>query len=307
MVFLVLCIGLLMFCLVMLLFGSKALKKDRIIGRLENIRDIGRSRSGKIGSVNEELRKPLLERVLPFLQSLFHKIVVRLPQMKSPKLTEDLRRSGSRMRTEEYNTLRVIIIILFATGAYLISAFFHLAVQLSIAIAVYTIIAVFIVMRFMLKSAIKSRRENMLRQLPEVLDFLSVSVDAGLSFDASLLHVSNRMSGPLVTEFRIMQREITLGLTKREALTNLAQRCMIDEIQSLSNAIIQSEQLGISLRNVLRAQSKLIRQQHRQRIEEKAMKAPVKIIIPLVFFVLPVLFIVLLGPSVITLIDTYGK
>lgn len=305
--FLVFSIGLLTFSLILLIFGSAGLKKDRLNERLDNIRDIGHSRSGRIGAVNEELRKPLLERVVPFFQSIVKKIAVRLPQRKSPKLTEDLRRAGIRMRTEEYNTLRLIIFIAFAAFTYLICAAMKLQMAFLIAIPLYTIVIVYIIMRFLLKSAIKSRREKMLRQMPEVLDLLSVSVDAGLSFDASLLHVSNRMNGPLVTEFRVMQREITLGRTKREALTNLALRCMIDEIQSFSNAIIQSEQLGISLRNVLKAQSKLMRQQHRQRIEEKAMKAPIKIIFPLVLFVLPVLFIVLLGPSVLNMIKTLGK
>jgi len=158
----------------------------------------------------------------------------------------------------------------------------------------------------MLHSRIKKRRAAIQRQLPEVLDLLSVSVEAGLGFDAALQRISDRAKGELIDELTATYREISLGRPRSEALRNFEQRCGLEEIKSFVGAIIQAEQLGISLKNVLKSQAQQMRQLKKQRIEEKAMKTPVKIIFPLVFFVFPVLFIILLGPAIMNIMGMKG-
>jgi tight adherence protein C len=161
-------------------------------------------------------------------------------------------------------------------------------------------------LRYLLASRTRVRKQAIQKQLPEVLDLLSVSVEAGLGFDAALQRVADRARGPLIVELNATYREITLGRPRAEALRNFEQRCGLEEIKSFVGAIIQAEQLGISLKNVLKSQAQQMRLIRRQKVEEKAMKASVKIIFPLVVFVFPVLFIILLAPAIISIIGMGG-
>lgn len=157
-----------------------------------------------------------------------------------------------------------------------------------------------------LKSKEKNRREEILKSLPDVLDLLSVSVEAGLGFDAALQKVIDKSEGPLSNEFAITLQEINIGKHRREALRDMADRVAIDDLTTFLASIIQAEQLGVSIANVLRLQSAQLRANRRMRAEEKAQQAPVKILIPLLLFIFPCILLVLLGPAVIQLMDTLG-
>ncbi|MHB8964299.1 MAG: type II secretion system F family protein, partial [Saccharofermentanales bacterium] len=168
-----------------------------------------------------------------------------------------------------------------------------------------TVLAI-LVPRYYLKSSIKKRQEGIRGDLPDILDLISVSVEAGLGFDFAILRVVNRSKGPLAEELKVVYREIQMGIPRREALKSLADRSDVEELRTFVSSIIQADTLGISIKNVLRAQSSQLRQTRRQRAEEKAMKAPVKMILPLVIFIFPVIFIILLGPSVMEIAGTFG-
>lgn len=152
--------------------------------------------------------------------------------------------------------------------------------------------------RFSLKSKITKRKEEIQRQLPSVLDLLCISVTAGLGFDQALGYLTSKDKGALIEELEIARRETTLGKTRKDALLSLSERCDVEELKTFISAVNQSEELGISLKNVLLTQSSSIRIAHKQKIEEKAMKIPVKIIFPIVVFIFPVIFIVILGPAI---------
>ena len=158
-----------------------------------------------------------------------------------------------------------------------------------------------------LQSMIRTRKKNIRRQLPEFLDILCVSVQAGLSFDGAVAKITSRMKGALVDEFRRMQSDVNLGMTRRYALTQMARRCDLEEVYLFTTSVIQAEKLGTSMSRTLKLQSDNIRDRHRQYVKAQALKAPVKIIFPMVLFIFPSIFVVLLFPSIIMLIKTLGS
>lgn len=143
------------------------------------------------------------------------------------------------------------------------------------------------------------------RQLPDTLDLLTISVEAGLVFDAALVKVVEKSKGVLSDEFQRTLQEIGMGKLKAEALKDLGSRTGVDDLASFVAAVVQADQLGVPLANILRVQSDEMRRRRRQRAEEAAMKAPVKMLFPLVFCIFPALFIVLLGPAVIRVYETF--
>jgi tight adherence protein C len=147
------------------------------------------------------------------------------------------------------------------------------------------------------------RRETMEKTFPDVLDLLTVSVEAGLGFDGALAKVVEKSKGPVADEFRRVLHEVKMGKTRREALRDFADRSGVDDIQSFAGAIIQSDQLGLNIGKTLKTQSDQMRRKRRQRIEEKAMKVPVKMLIPMVLFIFPTIFVVLLGPALIMILN----
>ncbi|WP_281884291.1 type II secretion system F family protein [Paenibacillus sp. YYML68] len=156
-----------------------------------------------------------------------------------------------------------------------------------------------------LKTRVRSKQA--LRELPDVLDLLTVSLEAGLGFDAALSKLISKKEGVLAGEFRRCLEEIRLGKTRREALTGVKERLVLDELRVLIGSILQAEKLGIGMVQVLRVQSQEVRERRKQRAEEEAMKAPIKMLFPLVLFIFPSLFIVLLGPAVIQFIETFSN
>ncbi len=157
-----------------------------------------------------------------------------------------------------------------------------------------------------LSSRGKRRQEAIDRALPDVLDLLTVSIEAGLAMEGALQRVSQRESGPLQVEIRRTLNEIALGRRRSEALTAMAQRTEVPPLQTLVSAINQAERTGLQMGPVMRAQSEQIRVRRRQRAEEKAMKAPVKMLFPLVAFIFPSMFIVIIGPAAISFAETFG-
>ena len=157
-----------------------------------------------------------------------------------------------------------------------------------------------------LNGKIRGRQKNILKSLPDVMDLLTVSVEAGLGFDAALSKVVDKMPGTLSEEFQVLLQEIKIGKARKDAMYQMAERIGVTDFRSFISAVIQADQLGSSLGRVLRIQSEQIRNNRKQRIQEKAMKAPIKMLIPMVVFIFPVIFIVLLGPTAINLIHTFA-
>lgn len=159
---------------------------------------------------------------------------------------------------------------------------------------------------FILRNRTRARVREIQKALPDVLDLLTVSVEAGLGFDSAVAKVVEKRKGPLCDELNLMLQEIRMGKPRREALRALSSRAQVEDLSAFIAALIQADQLGVSIANILRIQSDQMRTRRRQRAEEAAMKAPIKILIPLVFLVFPTLFVVLLGPAVIRMLETFA-
>ncbi|HET9416908.1 MAG TPA: type II secretion system F family protein [Candidatus Limnocylindria bacterium] len=158
----------------------------------------------------------------------------------------------------------------------------------------------YIAPEFWLGRRIKARSMAMVLQLPDALDLLTISVEAGLGFDAALAKVVEKMEGPLVDEFRQALAEVRMGRPRREALRDVASRADAQPVSNFIGAIVQAEQLGVPIAKVLQIQSNQLRIERRQRAEEAAAKAPVKMLFPMVGCIFPTIFIVILGPAIVT-------
>lgn len=155
-----------------------------------------------------------------------------------------------------------------------------------------------------LRSKISKRQNNILKALPDALDLLVICVEAGLGFDAAMGKVYEKWDNELALAFGRVLREIQLGKPRREALKDMSNRMDVPDVNAFTAAIIQAEQLGVSMATILRVQSDQMRVKRRQRAQEKAQQAPVKMMIPMVLLIFPSIWIVLLGPAIIQLKNT---
>ncbi len=149
------------------------------------------------------------------------------------------------------------------------------------------------------------RSAQILRELPDAIDLMTISVESGLGFDAALQQVARNTEGPLADEFARVLKEMQIGQGRSAALRGLSERTDVDDLQSFVSAMVQADSFGIPVAQVLRVQSSEMRVKRRQRAEEKAQQVPVKITVPLIFCILPCLFIAVMGPAVISIMDNF--
>ena len=276
------------------------LYKERLIveGRLSIFTTIQQ----KSKYIDEKLDKPLVERFLrPLLKKLGDKFNSAMPTKKSVSLQQKLNMAGNPggLTVNEF----VVIKNVLAIGLAILGAFIVLAagdeILRVILFGLLGFVAGLILPDQYLKIRGNSRQADIQRSLPDILDLLTVSVEAGLGFDSALSKVVEKTRGVMSDEFMRVLQEIKMGKPRRDALRDLGVRLGNDDLQTFIGAIIQADQLGVSIGNVLRLQSEQMRIKRQQRAEEKAMKAPIKMLIPLVVFIFPTLFVVLLGPAVL--------
>ena len=157
-----------------------------------------------------------------------------------------------------------------------------------------------------LDSLIRKRQETIVKQLPEVLDLLSISVQAGLSFDGALRKIVDRMTGPVIDEFKRMQQDVRMGSPRARALQAVAKRCDVEDMYLFITSVVQAERLGTSMSKTLVTQADNMRERRRQRAKAAALKAPIKMLFPLVLFIFPAMFVVILVPPVLNILITMG-
>ena len=297
--------GVMIYLAVTLLLGKAVEKTAHLSSRLQSI-----EKQGEIEFVrDDDMDRPFFERVLqPGISRIIHFLGAVLPiSEKSTKaLSEQLWKSGSQQTAREYLASNIVVIGFTTAIVFLLSRMTAMNGTITLYLMCITVFAVYTMARFRLTGNITKRKNKIENGLPDVLDLLSVSVSAGLGFDQALLYVVERCDGPLVDELAITQKEISLGRARTEALKRLAARCDVGPLDIFVSAVIQADTLGIPIANVLSTQADNIRNLHRQKIEERAAKLPVKILIPTVFLVFPNLFIVILGPAVPGIIEALG-
>jgi tight adherence protein C len=157
-----------------------------------------------------------------------------------------------------------------------------------------------------LRAMASSRQKGIQRQLPDVMDLLTISVEAGLGLDAAMAQVVKHVPGPLAEELARLSQEINIGVSRADAFRHLGERTTVTELRGFVLSMVQADLFGVSIANVLRAQSGELRLKRRQRAEEIAQKIPVKLLFPMIFLVLPATFIIILGPGVIKIVQQFS-
>lgn len=254
-----------------------------------------------------ELSLSFRDRVLlPMMRQLAQLTTKFTPQKQLEEARHQLELAGMTMDPASFFAMRIVITIAFGLGAFFV--FFVGSQSTAPGTALlYTIGAVALGYFFpvlYLKSKISRRQDAIWKALPDALDLLVICVEAGLGFDMAMGKVYEKWENDLAIAFGRVLREIQLGKLRRDALRDMANRMDVPDVTAFVAAIIQADQLGVSMSKILRVQSDQMRVKRRQRAQEKAHQAPVKMMLPMVFLIFPSLWIVLLGPSIIILMKT---
>lgn len=250
-----------------------------------------------------ELQQPFLERTLRPLAGRLSGTVGRFTSSSFTSRTEkSLAMAGNPgdLRVPDWMGIKAISAVVFAILFFLLFLFvLKTPLLVAIALSAAGIAVGYIAPEFWLGRRVRARQKAIILQIPDALDLLTISVRAGLGFDAALAKVVEKMLGPLIDEFRRALAEVRVGKARRDALRDIVPRTEVAALTNFIGAIIQAEQLGVSISKVLQVQSEQLRIERRQRAEEMAAKAPIKMLFPLVGCIFPSLFIVILGPAII--------
>jgi tight adherence protein C len=253
------------------------------------------------------LNRPFFERVIQPIVSFVSLVFSRfIPSQNQHKLQHTLQQAGNpgRLKPHEYQSFHFLFTILILLLVWAVTALARKSISEQLTLMLLSMLGAIILNKVYLNNRIRKRKTELLKELPDAMDLLTVSVEAGLSFDSALLHVVDKSKGALSEEFRITLKELQMGKSRREALRALGERTNVDDLLTFIGSMIQADQLGVPISRILRTQAEQVRTKRRQRVEEKAMKAPVKMLIPLVFCIFPSIFIVLLGPAAIQIYQT---
>jgi tight adherence protein C len=256
-----------------------------------------------------ELSQPFGERVIrPGLTALLNFLGRLTPQRNLQELQHRLELAGRPFRWTVVNFvgLRLLAALLLAVLAFLVMFFTDLDIGRRLLLTGALAGLGYYLPVLWLGRRIRGRQRDLLRALPDGLDMLNICVGAGLGFDAALTRVGEQWQTPLADEFNRVVAEIRLGKTRRQALLDLNRRTEVMEIENFVATIVQADQLGVSIAKVLRTQAEQMRILRRQRAEEQARQAAIKLLFPLVFLIFPSMFAVLLGPAVPMIVESLG-
>ena len=260
-----------------------------------------------------ELQQPFIERTLRPLAGRLSGSVARVTSASFSERTEKslaLAGNPGDLRVNDWLGIKaigavvggVIFFLLFAVVGVM-----KLPFLIAILMTIVGVLIGYTVPEFWLGRRVRKRQKLILLMIPDALDLLTISVRAGLGFDAALGRVVDKLQGPLTDEFRRALAEVRVGKARRDALRDIVPRTEVAPLTNFIGAIIQAEQLGVSISKVLQVQSEQLRIERRQRAEEQAAKAPIKMLFPLVGCIFPSLFIVILGPAIILIVQNLGN
>lgn len=260
--------------------------------------------------LKEEIERPFAERVIAPLGERLVGLGRRLVRADTArKIQYRLNIAGN---PPAWDVNRILGLKVLGAGVFTVLGFIYLLGQnwplykLVVATALVGLFG-YVLPNILLYNAGQKREILMRNALPDAMDLLTISVEAGLGFDAAVSRVAKNGDGPLNQEFARLLQEMQLGRGRTEAMRAMAERTSLPDLKSFCLAMVQADSLGIPIARVLRIQSKEMRTKRRQRAEEKAQQVPVRMMIPLVLFILPCLFIVILGPAGIQIADTFAN
>lgn len=275
----------------------------------ERLMDLGERETPE--SLQEiELSMSFQDRVIIPVIRWFSNIASQLTPEKQVQETRrklELAGMAGQIEPSVFFVIRVIAAIVLPLGAFMVffvadTGFF--GPGLSAGFTVGSALLGFFLPSLWIGSKISKRQDEIVRALPDALDLLTICVEAGLGFDSAMGKVFEKWDNDLALAFGRVLREIQLGKARREALRDMSERMDVPDVTSFIAAIIQADSLGVSMSQILRVQSDQMRVKRRQRAQEKAQAAPIKMMLPLVFLIFPSLWIVLLGPAAIKVLDS---
>lgn len=247
-----------------------------------------------------DMARPFAVRVLlPPLRGLLRFLGRLLPNRSVASLQQQLMLAGNpgRLSALDFMGLRLLSAIVLGAGFLLLFGR-TLPAQRAFAFALMAALLGFILPVYWLRRKVRQRQHDIQRALPDALDMLTIGVEAGLAFESALLRVGERWDNPLTQEFRRAVAEMRMGASRNEALQRMSDRTGVPDLRTFVAVLIQSSQLGVSIAEVLHSQAEQMRIKRRQRAEELARQAGVKMVFPLVLFIFPAMFIVTLGPAI---------
>jgi tight adherence protein C len=252
----------------------------------------------------EELALPFHERVLkPLLGNFINAIGAMAPAEALENARQELEKAGHPMglNAQSFMTMRVFSAILGLGGAFWVFTNPLIGAQHRLPLAGLVLVVGVLAPHYILQKSIQGRHNMIRKALPDIIDLLVVSVEAGAGLDGALAEVVNRKDGPLVDEFTRLLGEVRVGKTRRRAWQDMADRVAEDNLSALVASLAQAEQLGVSIAKALRTQSDSLRTRRSLQIKEVAAALPVKMLFPLIFFIFPSLFVILLGPGLLSM------
>jgi len=257
-----------------------------------------------------ELSRPFFDRVIqPMLVGAIKFMSRFTPQSNLERLRQNLEQAGNPNNWSPADFMGVrglsAVGLCGATLGLLLLA--RQNVQSVLLFPAVMLVVGYILPGVWLGQKISQRKRSILKALPDAIDLLSISVEAGLGFDQALSRVAVKWDNELSWEFQRTLSEIRVGKSRREALKELASRTGVDDLSTFVTSIVQADQLGVSITQVLRIQSAQLRQRRRQRAEEQAHKAPIKMLFPMVFLIFPAIYVIILGPAVPQVLKSLGQ
>ncbi|MDF2614273.1 MAG: Type secretion system protein [Clostridia bacterium] len=253
--------------------------------------------------------KSFSERMLkPFYISLSQYLLKVTPGSKLTVFSKKLERAGllKNNTTEKWLYIKSMLVLGAAALMGLLSFMVEANFLKSLILALLIMLCVNVFFNFYISRKIETRKSKILKDLPYTLDLITVSVEAGLSFDGAIARVIGNINGELCDEFAKALKEIRMGIERKNALRNMGNRCEVRELSMLVTSLIQADELGVSLGRVLRIEAENLREHRKQAAREKAMKAPIKMLFPLIFFIFPSIFIIILGPVAIKMLQLFS-
>jgi tight adherence protein C len=256
-----------------------------------------------------ELQQPFSQRVLlPLTRTILAQLGKFGPKQSAERLKVSIQQAGNpaNLTPVMFSGMRMALFILLLVIAGSVTFGQGMPATKALMYTAVGGVLGYLLPGMWLGQQIKKRKHNITKALPDALDLLTISVEAGLAFDLALTRVADKWDNELSKEFKRALTDTRLGRSRRDALKDMAQRTGVDDVQTFVAAIIQAEQLGVSIGKILRIQSDQMRIRRRQRAEEAAHKAPILMLIPMAFLIFPSLFVVILGPAVPKLMTSLG-
>lgn len=282
---------------------------DVLAARREVNRSLQSVRDAQLAGADvrsQELAVPITQRLLlPGLSGLARLVLRFTPTAVVDRLDDELVHAGSPVGWDGARMLAMKVAAAAATGvaAAVVLPLFSFGFIRTLIVVPFAAVLGYYIPEWILRSRSGKRQYQIRRALPDALDLMSITVQAGLGFDAAMERVSREMGGPLGEELYRVVQEMRLGKGRAEALRDLSERTTVDELKAFVLAMVQAEIFGISVSRVLNVQADELRIKRRQMAEEQAQKLPVKIVFPLILCIFPALFVILLGPAAISIYE----